>query len=49
MRDPDEFMNRLLSSPEQTWHIPEHAVITPGPDRGTSLLDGAVITWWADE
>jgi hypothetical protein len=45
VRDPDEFMNRLLSSPEQTWHVPEDAVIRPG--TGENIWHGLTITHWS--
>ncbi|BBX04316.1 hypothetical protein [Mycolicibacterium moriokaense] len=35
--------------PERTWKVPESAQVILGPDRGTSLLDGATITHWSED
>lgn len=34
--------------PERVWKVPTSAQVILGPDRGTSLLDGATITTWEE-
>jgi len=43
--EPDEFLNRLLSSPEQTWPVPANAAVQFGD--GANPFDGMTITAWA--
>ena len=48
LHDPDEFMSRLLSSPEITIDVPENATIAPTDDIGSHMLACATTSWWID-
>lgn len=45
--NPDELMNRILSSPERVWRVPEDAEIVPGD--GPNIWAGLTITYWSED